>query len=94
MVGLSESELASSREGSSSDPKVAAALQFAQTVNAKRGNVSDDEIAHVRAAGYDDGDIAAIVGHVALNVFTNYFNLVAETVIDFPEVVPGMAKAA
>ncbi len=94
MIGVTESELARSREGRSSDPKVAAALQFAQTVNAKRGNVSDDDIAQVRAAGYDDADIAAIVAHVALNVFTNYFNLVAETVIDFPEVAPGIAKAA
>jgi uncharacterized peroxidase-related enzyme len=94
MVGVNESELARSREGTSADPKVAAALRFAQTVNAKRGNVDDDDLAEVRAAGYDDGDIVAIIAHVALNVFTNYLNLVAQTVIDFPEISPGMAKAA
>jgi uncharacterized peroxidase-related enzyme len=94
MGGVSSAELASSREGTSSDPKIAAALKFAQAVNAKRGDVSDEDIAGARAAGYDDGDIAAIVAHVALNVFTNYINLVAQTAIDFPEVEPTMAKAA
>jgi uncharacterized peroxidase-related enzyme len=94
MVGVSEAELASSREGTSSDAKRAAALKFAQAVNAKRGDVNDEDIAGVRAAGYDDGDIAAIVAHVALNVFTNYINLVAQTVVDFPAVEPRMAKAA
>lgn len=94
LVGVEESELARSRTGHSADPKVAAALRFAQTVNAKRGDVGDADLAEVRAAGYDDGDIAAIVGHVALNVLTNYFNLVARPVIDFPEVTPRMAKAA
>jgi uncharacterized peroxidase-related enzyme len=94
LVGVDEHELARSRAGASVDAKVAAALRFAQTVNTKRGAVNDDDLAAVRAAGYDDSDIAAIIGHVALNVLTNYFNLVAQTVIDFPEVTPGLAKAA
>jgi uncharacterized peroxidase-related enzyme len=94
LVGVAEDELARSRTGESSDPKIAAALKFAQAVNAKRGGVSDEDLAGVRAAGYDDADIAAIVAHVALNVLTNYFNLVAQPVIDFPKVTPGMAKAA
>ena len=94
LVGIGEHELAHNRAGESVDPKVAAALKFAQAVDDKRGNVSDDDLAQIRAAGYDDADIAAIVGHVALNALTNYFNLVAQPVIDFPEVRPGIAKAA
>jgi uncharacterized peroxidase-related enzyme len=94
LIGVDEADLDASRSGESSDARIAAALKFAQAVNSKRGAVSDDELAAVRAAGYDDGDIAAIVGHVALNVLTNYFNLVAETAIDFPEVAPRMASAA
>jgi hypothetical protein len=47
------------------------------------GHVSDEELAKVRQAGYN-ADIAEIVGHVALNVFTNYFNTVAQTDMDFP----------
>ena len=56
--------------------------------------MSDEDVAQVRAAGYDDRDIAAIIGHVALNVLTNYFNVVAQTEVDFPEVRPTVRKAA
>jgi uncharacterized peroxidase-related enzyme len=93
-AGVDEHELALSRAGESSDPRVAAALGFARTVNAKRGAVSDDDLARVRAAGWDDSEIAAIVAVVGLNVFTNYFNLVTRPVVDFPEIAPGVAAAA
>jgi uncharacterized peroxidase-related enzyme len=94
LVGVDDHELALCRSCESSDPKVAAALRFAHAVNAKRGAVSDDDLAAIRAAGWDDGDIAAIVAHVGLNVFTNYFNLVTRPVVDFPEIAPGLADAA
>lgn len=60
----------------------------------KRGFVSDDDVAAVRAAGHDDGAIAEIVAHVVANIFTNYVNHVAETEIDFPKVDLAKAKAA
>jgi alkylhydroperoxidase family enzyme len=71
MMGLDAGELRASRSGEFTDARVTAALRFAVAVSAKRGHVSDEDIAGVRAAGYDDADIAAIVGHVALNVPTN-----------------------
>ena len=37
-------------------------------------------------AGYSDAEITEIVSHVALNIFTNYFNHVARTEVDFPKV--------
>ena len=40
----------------------------------------------VRNAGFSDGEIAEIIAHVALNVFTNYFNIAADVDIDFPKV--------
>ena len=43
LVGVDDHELRLSRAGRSSDPRVAAALGFARTVNAKRGAVSDDD---------------------------------------------------
>ena len=63
-------------------------------MNAKRPAVSADALARIRAAGWDDGDIAPIVAHVGLNVFTNYFNLVTRPVVDFPEIAPGLVDAA
>ncbi len=53
-----------------------------------RGHVTDGELAAARAAGLDDGDLGEVVAHVALNVFTNYFNSVADTSVDFPVVRP------
>src|SRR5262245_16691292 len=94
LLGVDAHETEHNRSGESADERVAAVLRFALTVNAKRGGVSDDDLAEVRAAGYDDAGIAAIVGHVALNVLTNYFNRVAQPVIDFPVVTPRMAEAA
>jgi len=49
----------------------------------KRGKVSDAELAAARDAGLSEGEVAEIV---ALNTFTNYFNGVARTEIDFPRV--------
>jgi len=47
------------------------------------------ELADVRQAGFSDTEIAEIIGNVALNVLTNYFNRAAETDIDFPRVTAG-----
>ena len=51
-----------------------------------RGHVSDADFAAVQAAGYTDAQIIEIVQHVALNSWTNYFNSVFRTDIDFPVV--------
>ena len=88
-AGLSNDDLAASREARATDPKVAAALQFARAVVDRRGDVRDQDLARVRTAGYTDGEIAEIIAHVALNVFTNYFNRAAQTDIDFPLVTAG-----
>jgi uncharacterized peroxidase-related enzyme len=89
-VGLSDQEVLDSRRGTSSDPKTDVLLRFARTVVEKQGIVADDEIAKVRDVGYGDAEIAEVVAHVALNVFTNYFNNVAGTSIDFPK-APALA---
>ena len=85
MVGLTADQIRDSRLGTAVDPKPDALVRFARKVNESRGRVSDRDIAEVREAGLDDGAIAEVVAQVALNVFTNYFNNVAETDIDFPK---------
>lgn len=93
LVGLKPEEIAASREAHSADAKRQAGLQFAQAVVVERGEVSDEALARVRAAGYTDGEITEIVGNVAMNIFTNYFNHVAQTVVDFPKMSLAVAKA-
>jgi uncharacterized peroxidase-related enzyme len=85
-AGLSDQDILDSRRGTSDDPKTDALLRFARTVVAKQGVVDDADVEAVRAAGYGDAEIAEVVAHVALNIFTNYFNNVAGTAIDFPKV--------
>jgi uncharacterized peroxidase-related enzyme len=88
-AGLSDAAIEASREGRAADAKTSAALHFAAAVLKRRGAVTDEELAAVRAAGFSDGEIVEILAHVALNIFTNYFNRAAETDIDFPRVTAG-----
>lgn len=85
-AGLDDASIHDARLGKSSDAKTTAALTLAKQVTEKRGNVSDAEIKAAKQAGLTDGDIAEVVAHVALNVLTNYFNLVNQTEVDLPKV--------
>ena len=84
LAKLNDAEIAANRHGGSLDPKADAAVRFAAQVVRERGHVSDADVQAVRMAGYDDAQIVEIVQHVALNTWTNYVNLVAQTEIDFP----------
>lgn len=84
MVGLKPEEILASRQAHDQASKRNAGLQFAQALVLKRGEVSDQTLADVKAAGYTDGEITEIVANTALNIFTNYFNHVARTDVDFP----------
>jgi uncharacterized peroxidase-related enzyme len=85
-AGLSDAAIDAARDGRGEDPRAAAALALAGAVIDMRGHVTDDALAAARSAGLSDGEIGEVVGHVALNVFTNYFNVLAGTDIDFPKV--------
>ena len=63
-----------------------AAVKFAAKVAREHGHVNELDLRAVKAAGYDDAQVIEIVQHVALNVFTNYINMVGQTDIDFPAV--------
>jgi uncharacterized peroxidase-related enzyme len=89
MVGLTPEQITDSRQGTAVDGVTRAALTLAQAIVANRGLVSDADLAVARSAGLDDAAIAETVANVAVNIFTNYFNQVAGTVIDFPA-VPGL----
>ncbi len=88
MVGLTADQILDSRRGTSVDSKTDAIIRFARQVVEKQGRVTDADLADARIAGLDDSAVAEIVANVALNIFTNYFNHVAETDIDFPKAEP------
>jgi uncharacterized peroxidase-related enzyme len=91
LAKLDDAEIAGNRNGTSSDPKAAAAVRFAVKVVRERGHVSDEDVRALKLAGYDDAQVIEIVLHVALNTWTNYINTVAQTEIDFPVVTSGKA---
>jgi uncharacterized peroxidase-related enzyme len=86
MTGVKPEELAQSRHAHSTDPKTDAALQFAQKLVLQRGLATDRDLDAIRSNGFAESEITEIIAHVALNIFTNYFNHVAQTEVDFPVV--------
>lgn len=86
LARLDDAEMIANRGGASNDPKADAAVRFAAKVAFARGHVAEQDLAAVKLAGYSDAQIVEIVLHVALNTWTNYFNEVFKTDIDFPVV--------
>ncbi len=85
-AGASVDEMTAAQAGHSDDARTAAALTFALKVVEQRAQVSDADVAQLRAAGFDDGQIVEILAHVALNLFTNYINVALDVPVDFPKV--------
>ena len=83
---VEQAEITKNLQGESEDAKLASLLKFATTIVVKQGKVSGDDIAQLRAAGYDAAAITEVTANVAANIFTNYINHVAQTEIDFPVV--------
>ncbi|MEQ8764380.1 MAG: carboxymuconolactone decarboxylase family protein [Planctomycetota bacterium] len=83
-VGLDRSELERNLSAESSDSKTTAVLAFVRELIERRGDVDESSLRAVREAGFEDRHLAEIVAHVAMNVFTNTFNVFARTPIDFP----------
>lgn len=85
-LGLTQQDLADARMAVAVDPRTDAILKLAQSIVVQRGELGKAGLDQAREAGLTDGDIVETVAHVALNIFSNYINHIAGTVIDFPEV--------
>lgn len=61
-------------------------INFALDVVRSRGHLETpaSSLNELRNAGLSDAEIVETLAHVGLNLFTNYFNHVANTEIDFP----------
>jgi uncharacterized peroxidase-related enzyme len=92
LQGLTKSELEAAQFGESSDKKDAAILSFAAKVVEHRGHLPAQEVETLRASGVTDQEIVEVIATVGVNIFTNYFNHIAGTEIDFP-VVHAAARA-
>lgn len=83
-AGVDEAEAARNLHGNASDPKVEAILGFVKKAVETRGKLASSDIADLRDIGVSDTEIVEIIAHVGANIFTNYFNHIAGTDVDFP----------
>ncbi len=84
-AGLPDAHALGARRGAVKDAqKLDALVKFALRLHEKKGAVSDEDLKTFKAAGYTDAHAAEVVANYALNVFTNYFNHLNQTSVDFP----------
>ena len=95
-AGIDAAEAALNLAGSATDPRVSAIIGFARTVVRSRGQVEGiaSALNELRDISVTDAEIVEILAHVGLNLFTNYFNHVADTEIDFPFVTAAVKTSA
>jgi len=87
LAGLKADELKNIRDGKpTGDAKRDALIRFVRVLAETSGTVSDAEFAAVRSAGYSDTQLVDISLAFATNAFTNVFNRINDTALDFPKV--------
>ena len=87
LAGLNGDELKNIRDGKpTGDAKRDALIRFVRVLAETSGTVSDAEFAAVRSAGYSDTQLVDISLAFATNAFTNIFNRINDTALDFPKV--------
>lgn len=83
-VGINEEQSLKIRQGTADDPRQQALIDFATALIDTNGYVSDEQLAAFKAAGYDDAAVIEVIAELAISYFTNLFNHVNETEVDFP----------
>jgi AhpD family alkylhydroperoxidase len=86
-------ELERARKADSAHPHTAALLALSDAIVRGRGTLDDTAVQTARDAGVTDAEIGEVVGHIALNVLTNYFNILAGVDNDWPVVTPHASAA-
>jgi uncharacterized peroxidase-related enzyme len=89
-AGWSLAETVAIRDGTAElDPKLAALLALAREIAGSTGYVTDAAWQAALQAGWSDTELTELFAHVAVNIFTNYFNHYAQTEPDLPA-APGL----
>ena len=87
LAGLKPDELKNIRNRQpTGDVKRDALIRFVRKLAASSGTVSEADFAAIKAAGYTDAQLVDISLAFATTVFTNVFNRINDTAIDFPAV--------
>ncbi len=85
-LGVADAELPQNLMGKSADQKTQAALTFAKKVVDSKAQLNDADVKAVKDAGFTDAEVLEMIAVIAFNIFTNYFNHIVDTEVDFPKV--------
>lgn len=83
-LGVDNADILEARLGHSQDKKTGAILEFVKKVVEQRAQISSQEVARLKELGVTDQELVDLVALITLNIFTNYFNLIADPKVDFP----------
>jgi len=87
MTGLSEDAVKQLRLGlPTGDQKRDALAAFVRLLATTSGTVSKEQFAAIKAAGYSDRQLVEISLAISVGIFTNMFNRINDTELDFPKI--------
>lgn len=87
LAGVKVDALKQIRDGASTgDARQDTLINFVRKLAQSSGTVSDEDFAAIKAAGYSDAQLVEISLAFATIIFTNVFNRINDTDIDFPAV--------
>lgn len=86
-AGLTDAEVSLAQGATGSDTKSNAMLAFTLAVVLQRGDIKNDHLKLLRDAGFPESQIIEIIANIALNIFTNYLNIIfkSETKMRMPK---------
>jgi len=83
--GLTQEQTLEARKGNlTGDAKLQALSRFTSALVTKKGFADKEDLAAFKSVGYTDAHVVEVIGQLALATFTNYFNHVNQTPLDFP----------
>ena len=83
-VGIDSETSLEARRGKSEDAKHQALIDFTSAVMKTKGFVSNEQLESFRSAGYGDQAVIEVIAAISAHTFTNLFNHVHGTDVDFP----------
>ncbi len=87
LTGLPQDVLKQIRDGQpTGDAKRDALIRFVRVIVQTSGTISVSEFDAVKAAGYSDAQLVDISLAISVTSFTNIFNRINDTTVDFPAV--------
>jgi AhpD family alkylhydroperoxidase len=92
--GIDEDVIADARHGRAADARTDAILRFVNALVHGHGNVNEAELARLRSAHVDDGEIVEIISNVGLLLLMSYASMCAALPPDDEPVFPHVYSAS